>query len=50
MNFLRHPIYTVLAIGLGSWLVLSNVRGNSLWHSYGPPRWISAARSGFSHK
>ncbi|WP_166442685.1 hypothetical protein [Phragmitibacter flavus] len=50
MSFLKHPIYTALAAGLGVWLVSSNMRGSSLWHTAGPPAWISAARSTFSHK
>ena len=51
MNFLRHPIYTALGLGMSVWLAYANPRGVSLWHSAGPPRWFSShGSSGISHK
>ena len=54
MNFLRHPIYSVLCLGLCTWVPYANFRGLSLWHSVGPARWFSSGgshgSSGVSHK
>lgn len=51
MNFLRHPIYTALGLGLCLWVPYANSRGLSLWHSAGPARWFSShGPGGVSHK
>lgn len=50
MNFLRHPFYTAICIGLLLWVPYANVRGFSAWHSIKPTRWFSSHGSGVNHK
>jgi hypothetical protein len=61
MSFLRHPIYTALAVGASVWLSMANARGLSMLYSANPVHWamFNAAGSGsrgyhgtghFSHK
>jgi len=61
MSFLRHPLYSALAIGASVWLSMANARGLSFLYSANPVHWAmfnSATRGSsgyhgtghFSHK
>jgi len=59
MNFLRHPLYTALALGACSWLSFANARGLSFFQLTSPASWKpggtayihgSGGHSHFSHK
>jgi hypothetical protein len=46
MNFLRHPLYTALALGACTWLSVANSRGLSFFHTVNPATWMNRGSGG----
>ncbi len=46
MSFLRHPLYSALAIGASVWLSMANARGLSFLYSANPVHWAMFSGGG----
>ncbi len=49
MNFLRHPLYTALALGACAWLPYANMQGKSFVRTFSPVYWASGSGGSSSH-